>query len=147
MQPIDYLGSAEGGSLEPRTTLDLVQDYFRHLYPLPSFAFLHQSTVVERCKDGTINGPLKLAICALTALRLHRSSLCHDLWIQQAEQVILQQLGRPSIFHLQALLLVIHYRIESGDFPTAFMLASLGARTAVALRLNYERAELLPVAQ
>ena len=144
---MDFMGSVEGGSLESRTALELVQDYFQHLYPLPSFAFLHQPTVVQRCRDGTINGPLKLAICALTALRLHRSSLCHDLWIQQAEQAILQQLGRPSIFHLQALLLVIHYRIESGEYPTAFMLASLAARTAVALRLNYERSELLPVAQ
>lgn len=157
---IDLLGggsSADGGggggagagaaSPEPETALELVEDYFQHLYPLPSFAFLHQPTVVQRCRDGTINEPLKLAICALTALQLHRSSLCHDLWVQQAEQVVLQQLGRPSIFHLQALLLTIHYRVESGDFPTAFMLAALAARTAVALRLNYERSELLPVAQ
>lgn len=144
---IDLLGSVDGASPEPDTALELVEDYFRHLYPLPSYAFLHQPTVVQRCRDGTINEPLKLAICALTALQLHRSSLCHDLWVQQAEQVILQQLGRPSIFHLQALLLTIHYRVESGEFPTAFMLAALAARTAVALRLNYERSELLPVAQ
>ncbi|KAK7746547.1 hypothetical protein SLS62_009410 [Diatrype stigma] len=157
---IDLLGggggpSADGGgggagataSPESETALELVEDYFRHLYPLPSFAFLHQPTVVQRCRDGTINEPLKLAICALTALQLHRSALCHDLWVQQAEQVVLQQLGRPSIFHLQALLLTIHYRVESGEFPTAFMLAALAARTAVALRLNYERSELLPVAQ
>ncbi|RYP68645.1 hypothetical protein DL771_006515 [Monosporascus sp. 5C6A] len=82
-----------------------------------------------------------------TQIPLQRSSLCHDLWIQQAEQVVLQQIGRPSIFHLQALLLIIRYRIESGDFPTAFMLAALAARAAVALRLNYERSELLHVAQ
>ncbi len=149
---IDLLGSvvaaADGeASPEPETALRLVEDYFHHLYPLPSFAFLHQPTVVQRCRDGTMNGPLRLAICALTALQLHRSSLCHDLWAQHAEQAVLQQLGRPSIFHLQALLLTIHYRIESGDFPAAFMLAALAARTAVALRLNYERSELLPVAQ
>ncbi|RYO80119.1 hypothetical protein DL766_001561 [Monosporascus sp. MC13-8B] len=144
---IDILGSADGVFPDLETAMELVDDYFHHLYPLPSFAFLHQPTVVQRCKDKSINEPLRLAICALTALQLRRSSLCHDLWVQQAEQVILQQIGRPSIFHLQALLLIIRYRIESGEFPTAFMLAALAARAAVALRLNYERSELLHVAQ
>ncbi|KAI8629595.1 hypothetical protein F5Y19DRAFT_475049 [Xylariaceae sp. FL1651] len=129
------------------TAVEQTEDYFRYLYPLPSFAFLHRPTVIRRCRDGTINEPLKLAICAITSLHLQRSLLCHDLWAQQAEQLILQQIGRPSIFHLQALLLIVRYRIESGEFPTAFMLAALAARTAVALRLNYERAELAFVAQ
>ncbi|KAI1331412.1 fungal-specific transcription factor domain-containing protein [Xylariaceae sp. FL0255] len=128
--------------LEPATALGQIEDYFHYLHPLPSFAFLHRTTVIRRCRDGTINEPLKLAICAITSLHLQRSNLRHDLWVQRAEQVILSQLGRPSIFHLQALLLIVRYRIESGEFPTAFMLAALAARTAVALRLNYERSEL-----
>ncbi|KAI2616182.1 hypothetical protein GGS26DRAFT_449407 [Hypomontagnella submonticulosa] len=141
------MGAAEGPALDHETTLGLMEDYFRHLYPLPSFAFLHKPTVLQRCRDQTINETLKLAICAITALQLQRTSLCHDLWVQQAEQSILQQIGRASIFNLQALLLVIRYRIESGEFPTAFMLAALAARTALALRLNYERPELSDVAQ
>ncbi|ORY70304.1 fungal-specific transcription factor domain-containing protein [Pseudomassariella vexata] len=133
--------------LDHDTLIKLVKDYFRHLYPLPSYAFLHQTTVTERCHDRTINQPLKLAICAITALQLQRTTLSHDLWVQQAEQMILRQLGHPSIFHLQALLLVIRYRIESGSFSNAFMLAALAGRSAVALRLNYERSELSPLAQ
>ncbi|KAH8160100.1 hypothetical protein CIB48_g8145 [Xylaria polymorpha] len=129
------------------TILEHIEDYFDHLYPLPSFAFLHKATVIRRCRDGAINEPLGLAICAVTSLHLQRASLDHHLWAQQAEQLILQHISRPSIFHLQALLLVIRYRIESGKFPTAFMLAALAARTAVALRLNYERSELAFVAQ
>ncbi|GAP88105.1 putative fungal transcription factor regulatory middle homology region [Rosellinia necatrix] len=137
-----------GTSLEDiGTVVEHIEGYFDHLYPLPSFAFLHKSTVIRRCRDGTINEPLKFAICAVTSLHLQRTSLYHNLWAQKAEQLILQHISRPSIFHLQALLLVVRYRIESGEFPTAFMLASLAARTAVALRLNYERAELAPVAQ
>ncbi|KAI1823023.1 hypothetical protein F4861DRAFT_353737 [Xylaria intraflava] len=124
-----------------------IEDYFDHLYPLPSFAFLHKQTVIRRCRDGTMNEPLRLAICAITALHLQRTWLPHDVWAQQAEQLIIQQIGRPSIFHLQALILVVRYRIESGEFATAFMLAALAARTALALRLNYERAELAFVAQ
>ncbi|KAI1125298.1 hypothetical protein F5Y10DRAFT_268231 [Nemania abortiva] len=133
--------------LDIAAVVEHVEDYFDHLYPLPSFAFLHKPTVIRRCRDGTINEPLKLAICAITALHLQRTLDCHHLWARQAEQLLLQQIGRPSIFHLQALLLVVRYHIESGEFPTAFMLAALAARTAVALRLNYERSELAFVAQ
>ncbi|KAI1204127.1 fungal-specific transcription factor domain-containing protein [Annulohypoxylon truncatum] len=146
-QGVEMVGPTEGPALDHNAALDLMEAYFRHLYPLPSFAFLHKPTVLQRCRSQTINETLKLAICAVTALQLHRTSLCHDLWAQQAEQSILQQMGRPSIFNLQALLLVIRYRIESGEFPTAFMLAALAARTALALRLNYERPELSDVAQ
>ncbi|KAI0434906.1 hypothetical protein F5Y09DRAFT_155196 [Xylaria sp. FL1042] len=124
-----------------------IDSYFDYLYPLPFFSFLHKPTVIRRCRDGTVNEPLKFAICAVTSLHLRRAALSHPTWAQEAEQLILQQIGRPSIFHLQALLLVIRYRIESGEFPTAFMLAALAARTAVALRLNYERSELAFVAQ
>ncbi|GAW21158.1 hypothetical protein ANO14919_106750 [Xylariales sp. No.14919] len=129
------------------TVAEHIEDYFDHLYPLPFFAFLHKHTVIRRCRDGTVNEPLKFAICAITSLHLQRAPHYHPLWAQEAEQIILQQIGRPSIFHLQALLLVIRYRIETGEFPTAFMLAALAARTAVALRLNYERSELAFVAQ
>ncbi|KAI1089385.1 fungal-specific transcription factor domain-containing protein [Rostrohypoxylon terebratum] len=146
-QEIEMANPLEGSVLDGPVALDLMEDYFQHLYPLPSFAFLHKPTVLQRCRDQTINETLKLAICSITALHLHRTSLCHDLWIQQAEQSILQQMGRASIFNLQALLLVICYRIESGEFPTAFMLSALAARTALALRLNYERPELSDVAQ
>lgn len=112
---------SETSLLDITTVVEHIEDYFNHLYPLPSFAFLHKPTVVRRCRDGTINEPLKLAICAITSLHLQRAPLYHHLWAQQAEQLILQQISRPSIFHLQALLLIVRYRIESGEFPTAFV--------------------------
>ncbi|KAK8016945.1 hypothetical protein PG993_015134 [Apiospora rasikravindrae] len=143
--------SLTAAALDPTTLDELVEDYFAHLYPLSSYAFLHKPTVLQRCQDETIDAPLKLAICAITSLLLQHASYCHDLWAQQAEQLLMSPAAicRPSVFRLQALLLVIRYRIESGDFPAAFMLASLAARAAFALRLNYERsdAELVPLAQ
>ncbi|KAK7994429.1 hypothetical protein PG991_016017 [Apiospora marii] len=131
--------------LDPTTLNELVEDYFEHLYPLPSYAFLHKPTVLERCRDAPLDAPLKLALCAITSLLLQRTShhYRHDLWAQQAEHLLLSPgaLCQPSVFRLQALLLLIRYRIERGAFPTAFMLASLAARAAYALRLNYERAD------
>lgn len=75
-------------SLDPTTLSELVEDYFEHLYPLPSYAFLHKPTVLERCRDATLDAPLNLALCAITSLLLQRVShyYCHDLWAQQAEQ-------------------------------------------------------------
>lgn len=133
--------------LDKNLTALLVENYFRHLYPLPAFSFLHKPTLIQRCEDDTINEQLKLAICAITALHLQSSHLSHELWVNQAEKSILQHIGQPSIFHLQSLFLIVRYRIESGGFPKAFMLAGLAARTAVALRLNYERRDLSYVAQ
>ncbi|KAI0976854.1 hypothetical protein F4678DRAFT_456133 [Xylaria arbuscula] len=133
--------------LDTAVLAEHIELYFDHLYPLPFFAFLHKPTLIRRCRDGTVNEPLKFAICAVTALHLQPAALRHPVWAREAEQLLLQHIGRPSIFHLQALLLVIRYRIESGEFPTAFMLAALAGRTAVALRLNYERSELAFVAQ
>ncbi|KAK8075682.1 hypothetical protein PG997_010345 [Apiospora hydei] len=151
LEPASASSSLTAASLDPTTLNELVEDYFAHLHPLPSYAFLHKSTVLQRCQDETIDAPLKLAICAITSLLLQRASYCHDLWAQQAERLLMSPTAicRPSVFRLQALLLVIRYRIESGDFPAAFMLASLAARAAFALRLNYERsdAELVPLAQ
>lgn len=126
-------------------TLELLKDYFRHLYALPSYAFLHETSLLQRCSNCTLDESLRLAICAITALKLQYKkydSSTITCWIQKAEELILDQLDRPSAFHLQALLLVIHYRIEAGDFRRGFMLAGLASRSAFALRLNYEHSKL-----
>jgi len=125
----------------------LVGSYFSRLHTLPAYSFLHQETVQRRCHEKTINSALKLALCAITALILGTHESKRDKWAWTSEHFVLDQLEQPSIFHLQALLLVIRYRAEAGQFRRAFMLAGLAARSAVALRLNYEHPELGPVAQ
>lgn len=70
-----------------------------------------------------------------------------DSWAQEAERIILDRLECPSIFQLQASLLLIRYRAGVGQFPRAFIMAGLAARWALALRLNYEHSRLGPVAQ
>lgn len=71
-----------------------------------------------------------------------------DVWIARAENYIWNAIETPSIFRLQALLLIVLYHVDSGrGSQRAFMLAALAARMASALRLNYERPDLSPVAQ
>ncbi|KAF4985185.1 hypothetical protein FDECE_16748, partial [Fusarium decemcellulare] len=125
----------------------LVNQYFDRLYPLASYSFLHKATVIQRCRDKTIDRALKLALCAITAMYFDKHNPERDSWAQEAERLILDRLERPSIFQLQASLLLIRYRAGVGQFPRAFIMAGLAARWAVALRLNYEHSRLGPVAQ
>ncbi|KAL6360732.1 hypothetical protein LRP88_06439 [Fusarium phalaenopsidis] len=125
----------------------LVNQYFDRLYPLASYSFLHKATVIQRCRDKTIDRALKLALCAITAMYFDKHNQERDAWAQEAERLMLDRLEQPSIFQLQASLLLIRYRAGVGQFPRAFIMAGLAGRWAVALRLNYEHSRLGPVAQ
>lgn len=133
-----------------REQLQLVIDFFRHVHPLPSFSFLGEVPVAQRCLDQTLNKTLLLSLCAVTALEL-RYAKYHPVftrsWIKQAEETIWEQVDQPSFFHTQALLLIMHYHIGTGDFQRAFMLSALAIRGASAMRLQYERTDLSPMAQ
>ncbi|KAJ4591951.1 hypothetical protein HRR83_007252 [Exophiala dermatitidis] len=126
-------------------TLALFDAYFEHVYPLPWFAFLHKRSVVQRYMDGSIEECLPLAICAVTTQRLKFEKYDAELsasWASKAEEYLMQTIDTPSTSRLQALVLIVRYRVEAGNFSKAFMLAALAGRCAVALRLNYERPEL-----
>jgi hypothetical protein len=127
--------------------IPLILQYFDCLAPLPSFCFLHKQTVVQRCLDGSIDHSLKLAICALTSMFLDRHHTQRLEWAKESESLILDRLEKPSIFLIQASLLIIRFRAANGQFPRAFILAGLAGRWAVALRLNYEHTGLGPIAQ
>lgn len=58
-----------------------------------------------------------------------------------------QAIENPTISKLQASCLIIQYRIYTGRFQRAFMLSSIAARSANALRLNYERTDIPMLAQ
>ena len=119
-----------------------MEAFFQHVYPLPSYAFLHPPTISKKFSDGTIEKCLVNAIAAVSSVRAPGIRPCPNLesaWIQEAETLIWQHLESPSIARLQAMLLVILYRAETGQLRRAFMLASLAGRAATAMRLNHER--------
>ncbi|KAL3594513.1 hypothetical protein FPOAC2_08826 [Fusarium poae] len=134
-------------SLPDELVVPLVNQYFDQMYPLPSFSFLHQATVTQRCRDKSIDRALQLALCAITSIYFDKHHEKHANWAQEAELLILERLEEPSIFKIQASLLLIRYRAAVGQFPRAFIMAGLAARWAAALRLNYEHSKLTPVAQ
>lgn len=147
-------GSFDQCRLDPLThreeLLQRIDDFFNHLYPLPSFAFLHEPSVRQQCANGTIDQNLALSISAISKMSLSADRLPSDassLWIATVETEIWSQLEKPSIIQLQSLLLVVHYHIQIGRFSRAYMLAGLAARAVTGLRLNYERPELSFIAQ
>lgn len=134
-------------SVTPDDLLRLIDVFFNEIYPLPSYAFMHPATTKARCRDGLVHRPLAQAIAALTLLYTAKNHESASEWIHVAEQSIWENLEQPSIPRLQTLLLVIHYRMELGNFQRAFMLAAIAARSAAAMRLNHERPDLDPIAR
>ena len=148
---LEQTGVGVDGTLPGREDIiSLIEAYFEHIYALPWYAFLHKRSVMQRFREGKIEDCLVFAICAVTAQRLQIEPYCRESsakWAQKAEDILLQYLESPSTSRLQALILIVRYRVEVGHFSRAFMLAALAGRSAVALRLNYERPELRFLAQ
>ncbi|KKY33285.1 putative mucin-desulfating sulfatase (n-acetylglucosamine-6-sulfatase) [Diaporthe ampelina] len=120
----------------------LVESYFAHVYPLSSYAFLHPQTTIRQCSSGQLENSLSYAIAAVASYHQGspgRREEAELSWAQAAEDLIWKSLESPSVSRLQALLLVILYRVETGAFQRAFMLSALAARAAAAMRLNHER--------
>lgn len=134
----------------PSELLSLVHAYFRHLYPLCGFSFLHEASVVSTCEEGGLDETLALALCAITAVRVRRERYPETVtsaWAERVQNNIWEAFEQPTIARLQALLLVTRYLQDTGRFQRAFMLHSIAARSANALRLNYERPDLPFLAQ
>ncbi|RYP60015.1 hypothetical protein DL769_008308 [Monosporascus sp. CRB-8-3] len=105
-------------------------------------------TTKRRFREGRGQYILALAISALTAaLDGDQDPNRTSGWIQTAEQGIWEQLASPSISRLQALILIIHYRIVTGQFKLAFMLVAIAARSAAAMLLNHERHDMDRISQ
>ncbi|KAF3763971.1 hypothetical protein M406DRAFT_51556, partial [Cryphonectria parasitica EP155] len=129
--------------LSLHTETVLVEFYFNNIYPLPSYAFLHPSTTIRLCSEGNLDTCLAYAISAVASHHTGPPQARSDLeldWIQRTEDSIWKHLESPSLARLQALLLVVLYRVETGAYQRAFMLSSIAARAAAAMRLNCERA-------
>ncbi|PYI11716.1 hypothetical protein BO78DRAFT_403104 [Aspergillus sclerotiicarbonarius CBS 121057] len=128
----------------------VLDDYFLHLYPLPSYSFLHEPSIRRMCADRTLEPSLVLSICAIVKLHCKRAwpqPSESGLLVELSEKRIWDQLEKPSIFRLQALFLIIQYHAEVGRFERAFMMASIASRHVAALQLNHESPQLSFVTQ
>ncbi|CAK7270238.1 hypothetical protein SEPCBS57363_004004 [Sporothrix epigloea] len=119
--------------------------FFRHIHHIPTFAFLHRASLMQRYRAGLVDRPLLLALIGITSLMTDLGPGARELGkqcIAEAEALVLGRLDRPSTLGLQTLVFVIHYRVLSGRFSSAFMLHGVASRFASALRLNHENTRL-----
>jgi hypothetical protein len=62
-----YSDTRVGGgdkSYSRQELLRAIDQFFRHLYPIPSFAFLHEPSVRQHCLDGSLDQSLALSLAA-----------------------------------------------------------------------------------
>ncbi|KKA16982.1 3-dehydroquinate dehydratase I [Rasamsonia emersonii CBS 393.64] len=125
--------------------MDAIEVFFSRICPLPLYSFLHKETLIRQINAGIADPAIILAVCGVSA-QLHSSIPAErgrsEAWTDAAERLIMTNLHSPSIFRLQALLLVTRQRLEAKMLSKAFMLTALASRFAFALRLNYERPKL-----
>ncbi|KAB5575597.1 fungal-specific transcription factor domain-containing protein [Coniochaeta sp. 2T2.1] len=108
-----------------------------------SCVFLHRPTVLSKWSQGKLDPTLLKAL--LAAGRRFTRGLDDDIvqpLMRDAHSAILARLNKFSVSRLQALVLVIQFRLQAGDTVEAWNLMSLAARFAFTLRLNYERPDL-----
>ncbi|KJR80311.1 uncharacterized protein SPSK_04996 [Sporothrix schenckii 1099-18] len=143
----DLVRVAHGGlgSHNRDALLARVDHFLQHAYPLPSYSLLHPATTRAKAAAGQLDPALALALCALTQLHPHirqadwHASACQGTClVRETETLVWQQLERPTTARLQALLLCISHRMETGHFQRAFMLVSLAARSVAAMGLHQE---------
>ncbi|RDW83566.1 Zn(II)2Cys6 transcription factor [Aspergillus mulundensis] len=141
------------GPIFPNRLRDMVETldrFFRHIYPIPSFAFVHEPSTRKQYLEGTMDETFAIALAAVTNAFLSSDEAILDegkSCIRIVEAQFWDHLHEPSIRRVQCLLFVIHYHIQTGNFARAYMLAGIAGRAATALRLNYERPDIEPVAQ
>ena len=118
--------------------------------------FLHRSSILADWSQGRLDSTLAATLCALGRLNACEpaSSLIDPragdgdgddigirdarAWLGEAQQVLVGKFGAATIAQLQTLILIMQYRVASGDVMDAWSLVALGARLAFTLRLNYE---------
>ncbi|KEF58107.1 uncharacterized protein A1O9_06030 [Exophiala aquamarina CBS 119918] len=130
--------------------MQTIEDFFRHIHPLSYFAFLHKASVIQGYLKGHADAAFIFALCGVTSQMMGSTLETQQQaakWIKEAETVVLQSLGKPSILKIQVILLIIGYKVHIDAMSSAFMLLPLAARFAFAMRLNYENPSLCWLAQ
>ena len=130
--------------------MNALDNFFRHIHPIPVFSFLHKASIIQRYQAGLLDNGLILALFGITAQLTNlgpgmkeKGTEC----VAAAEAIVMQGIGQPSVIKIQTLILIIKHHTLSGRFNGAFMLLATAARFAFALRLNYEAPTLCFLAQ
>jgi poly [ADP-ribose] polymerase len=132
---------------EPDEALALkaFNNFFRQIYHVAMFSFLHRPSLMELYHAGSLDRALVLSLVGITSLLTDLGPGMVDYGnrcVDEAVSMCLAGLEKPTIARLQALVLAIKHRMLSKRFSSAFMLHAIASRFATALRLYQENPEL-----
>jgi poly [ADP-ribose] polymerase len=152
--PNDYTSSSNASPAtaavdptEPDEALALkaFDNFFRHIYHVAMFSFLHRPSLMELYHAGSLDRALVLSVVGITSLLTDLGPGMVDYGnrcIEESVSLCLAGLEKPTISRLQALVLAVKHRILSKRFSSAFMLHAIASRFATALRLYQENTDL-----
>ena len=126
------------------------ENFFKHIFPIPVFSFLHKPSIIQRYQTSLLDRALTLAIVGVTSQLTDLGPGMReygDECIAASESMVLRNIGRPSVSKIQCMILIIEHRSLRREFTTAFGLHAVACRFAYALRLNYEAPQLCFLAQ
>ncbi|KAH8702206.1 hypothetical protein BGW36DRAFT_289203 [Talaromyces proteolyticus] len=113
-------------------------------------AFLHKSSILADWSRGIIDPNLLKCIVA-TGLFANDSRpearVTARVWIQEVQEDAFKRIGKQTVTHLRILVMLLCFHFRAGNFPDAWSLLALAARSAFTMRLNYERDERDPLIQ
>lgn len=113
--------------------------------------FMHKASVMADFHQNRLDPLVLQALCARGRCHLLPSTdagaVQAEKMMKQVECSILTGMGEITLSRLQALTLLLHYRIMTAKRNELWMLLSLAARMAFTLCLNHEHHDLSPVRQ
>lgn len=128
----------------------MFEAFFQHVHPIPLYSFFHKASLVQRFEAATLDTSLILSMIGMTCQLIEMGPGLREYGaacLQEAETLVMKDIGTPSVVKVQALILIIRHHAHQRRFRRAFMLFSVAARFAYALRLNHESPNLCFLAQ
>lgn len=115
--------------------------FFERLHPFSGLAFLHKPSILHLYSSGEADPALIASIVAVASrlpgttsdeatIGFQCASITHD--------IVRDTLGQPSVFRLQALVLLLRFRLWTGSTNDALLMMPYLARSAFLLGLNHE---------
>ncbi|KAF2011195.1 hypothetical protein BU24DRAFT_355599, partial [Aaosphaeria arxii CBS 175.79] len=116
-----------------------VDAYFKYIYPIPLFSFLHHADFLRCYVQGKLSPALLLAVCGAASRFIGRASKHPErskVWIERAEVMVFQTLGKPTIEIIQALMIVSLFHAHNHQNSKTFHYFALSVRMALYLKLH-----------
>lgn len=121
-----------------------IDAFFEYVAPIPCYGFIHRASFLHKWHQGRCNPRLLKTICGISARFIPQSPSASDsaVWIDEAENAILQCLSGPTVSDIEALILIALDHCMSRRFVKTLTSSCLAARMAYIMRLNHENTKL-----